>query len=113
MIRFSHTLFALPFALLAAVMAWTAGARSEPPVEFRWRDLVGVVVCMVTARSAAMAFNRLADWQIDAKNPRTKNRHIPAGTLALGSVTTFAAASAIGFVVATLLFLPNWLSTLR
>ena len=79
MIRFSHTLFALPFALLAAVMAWALNARSQPPVPFRWLDLVGILVCMVTARSAAMAFNRLADRQIDALNPRTKMRHLPSG----------------------------------
>ena len=57
MIRFSHTLFALPFAMLAAVMAWAT-------VAFRWRDLVGVLLAMVFARSAAMAFNRLADRRL-------------------------------------------------
>jgi 4-hydroxybenzoate polyprenyltransferase len=107
MIRFSHTLFALPFALLSAVMAWTLGARSEPPLEFRWRDLIGVVLCMVTARSAAMAFNRIADWRLDALNPRTHRRHIPAGTLTLGSVGVFAGGCSLAFVLATLLFLPN------
>ncbi len=66
MIRFSHTLFALPFALLAAAMAWALNARSTPPAPFRWLDLAGILVCMVAARSAAMAFNRLADRQIDA-----------------------------------------------
>jgi 4-hydroxybenzoate polyprenyltransferase len=107
MIRFSHTLFALPFALLAAVMAWTAGARGEPPVAWRWRELVGIVLCMVTARSAAMAFNRIADWRLDAENPRTRMRHIPAGTLSVASVAAFGVLSAIGFVASTLLFLPN------
>ena len=68
MIRFSHTLFALPFALLAAVMAW----HSAP---FRWQDLLGILLSMVTARSFAMAVNRLADEQIDAANPRTAGRH--------------------------------------
>ena len=81
MIRFSHTLFALPFALLAAVMAWTTPAADGAAVPFRWQDLLGILVCMVGARSAAMAFNRLADRQIDAENPRTKMRHLPAGTL--------------------------------
>jgi 4-hydroxybenzoate polyprenyltransferase len=107
MIRFSHTLFALPFALLAAVMAWVAGARIEPEVAFRWRDLLGIVLCMVLARSAAMAFNRVADWRMDAANPRTKMRHIPAGTLSLGSVATFAVVCSLGFVLSTLVFLPN------
>ena len=54
LIRFSHTLFALPFALLAAVMAWRV-------TEFRWQEFLGILLCMVTARSFAMAFNRLAD----------------------------------------------------
>jgi len=107
MIRFSHTLFALPFALLSAVMAWTLGARSEPPVAWRWQDLLGVVLCMVAARSAAMAFNRVSDWRIDAQNPRTSRRHIPAGALSVGSVAVFALASSAVFVGSTLLFLPN------
>src|SRR4026207_109559 len=79
MIRFSHTLFALPFALLAAVMAWTTNARSGDRVSFQWRDLFGILLCMVCARSAAMAFNRLADRHLDAMNPRTASRHLPAG----------------------------------
>jgi len=107
MIRFSHTLFALPFALLAAVMAWTAGARSSPPVAWRWQDLVGILLCMVAARSAAMAFNRIVDWKIDAENPRTKARHIPAGVLSVSSVVLFAVVCSLGFVAATLIFLPN------
>jgi 4-hydroxybenzoate polyprenyltransferase len=109
MIRFSHTLFALPFALLAGVMAWTANARGEPPVTWRWQELMGILLCMVTARSAAMAFNRIADWKHDAANPRTSQRHIPAGILSVGSVSLFAAANALGFIAATLLFWPNWL----
>jgi len=105
MIRFSHTLFALPFALLAAAMAW----RSTPPVLFHWLDLVGILVCMVAARSAAMAFNRLADRQIDALNPRTKMRHLPSGMLSAGGVWIFTIICSLGFVLGTLLFLPNWI----
>src|SRR5512133_1833631 len=89
MIRFSHTLFALPFALLAAMMAWAANARSTPPVQFSWRELLGIVLCMIFARSAAMAFNRLADRRLDAMNPRTQTRHLPAGVLSYGSVVLF------------------------
>jgi 4-hydroxybenzoate polyprenyltransferase len=107
MIRFSHTLFALPFALFSAVMAWTAGARSEPPVAWRFRELVGIILCMVTARGAAMAFNRIADREIDARNPRTQMRHIPAGTLSVASVLAFAVFCSVAFVLATLIFLPN------
>jgi len=113
MIRFSHTLFALPFALLAAVMAWTTPVRGQDTgdrgqlIEFRWQDLVGILVCMVAARSAAMAFNRLADRGVDAENPRTKSRHLPAGILSVGSVVAFTATSSLLFVAGTVLFLPN------
>jgi 4-hydroxybenzoate polyprenyltransferase len=102
MIRFSHTVFALPFALLAAIMAWMV--RTAP---WQWRELAGIVLCMVFARSAAMAFNRLADRKLDALNPRTQGRHLPAGILSVAGVTAFAFVCAIGFVASTLLFLPN------
>ncbi len=107
LIRFSHTLFALPFALLAAAMAWSANARAVPPVPFRWLDLLGILVCMATARSAAMAFNRLADRRLDAMNPRTQTRHLPAGLLSVGSVAAFTVVCSLGFVAGTLLFLPR------
>ena len=97
----------MPFAMLAAVMAWAAGARAEPPQPWRWQELVGIVLCMVTARSAAMAFNRLSDRRLDAHNPRTAGRHLPAGMLSVGSVRWFVAANSIAFVLSTLLFLPN------
>src|SRR5579871_1632738 len=90
MIRFSHTLFALPFALLAAVMAWWRNDHQSPPIPWRWAELAGILVCMVSARSAAMAFNRLADARLDAANPRTALRHIPAGVLGRGAVIVFA-----------------------
>ena len=109
MVRFSHTIFALPFAMLAAVMAWTVPAPSGETVPFRWQHIVGILVCMVTARNSAMAFNRLADRHIDATNPRTSGRHLPAGTLSVQSVVVFTIVNAIGFVAATLLFVPNWL----
>ena len=109
MIRFSHTLFALPFALLSALMAWTAGPSFGQRTPFEWRHLLGIVLSMVAARSAAMAFNRIADRKIDAMNPRTAMRHIPTGVLNVGTVTSFAVVSSVAFVLATLLFLPNWL----
>ncbi len=112
MIRFSHTLFALPFALLAAVMAWAANAHSQPSVPFRWQQLAGILLCMVFARSAAMAFNRLADRRLDALNPRTRQRHLPTGLLSTAAVAWFTALCSIGFVAATLLFLPNRLPLL-
>ncbi len=107
MIRFSHTLFALPFALLAAIMAWSVPSATGATVEFRWRDLIGILLCMVTVRSAAMAFNRIVDRDIDAQNPRTRQRHLPTGAISLGSVVVFAVFMSLGFLAATLLFLPN------
>ena len=110
MIRFSHTLFALPFALLAAVMAWSAPLRDQsPPPSFRGRHLLGILICMVAARSAAMAFNRLADRRWDAENPRTANRHLPSGQLTARSVGWFTAASSVAFLAGAWLFWPNWL----
>jgi 4-hydroxybenzoate polyprenyltransferase len=107
LIRFSHTVFALPFALLAALMAWHYRAQQTPPRPWRWIELVGIVLCMVLARSAAMAFNRLADRELDARNPRTATRHLPQGALSVRLVAVFAAVCAAGFVASTLLFLPN------
>jgi 4-hydroxybenzoate polyprenyltransferase len=98
LVRFSHTVFALPFALLSAALAW----QDEP---FRWQDLVGILLCMVFARTAAMAFNRLADRHLDAANPRTADRHLPAGTLRVATVAVFTAVCCAGFVASTLLFL--------
>ena len=76
LIRFSHTVFALPFALVSALLAWQG-----PNVTFRWLDLLGILLCMIFARSAAMAFNRLVDRRLDAENLRTAKRHLPAGLL--------------------------------
>jgi 4-hydroxybenzoate polyprenyltransferase len=110
LIRFSHTLFALPFAMLAAVMAWARDGRGGAPAAFRWQDLLGILICMASARSAAMAFNRLADRRLDELNPRTKSRHLPTGALTVRAVAAFTIISAAGFVGGTLLFLPhNWI----
>jgi 4-hydroxybenzoate polyprenyltransferase len=98
MIRFSHTIFALPFAILSAILAW----QSAP---FRWLDLAGILLCMVFARSTAMAFNRLVDRRIDALNPRTQSRHLPSGLLSIPSVWTFTILCALGFFGSTALFL--------
>ncbi len=98
LVRFSHTLFALPFALSSAALAWTV----EP---FRPVDLLGILLCMVFARTAAMAFNRLVDRRIDAENPRTATRHIPAGILSAQKVRLFTLATSVAFISSTLLFL--------
>ena len=110
MIRFSHTIFALPFALLSATLAWTK------PDSFHWLDLLGIVLCMIFARSTAMAFNRLADRHLDANNPRTAGRHLPAGQLGVMAVWSFTLICALAFILSTLLFSlsgnpwPLWLS---
>ncbi|NND96853.1 MAG: 4-hydroxybenzoate octaprenyltransferase [Pirellulaceae bacterium] len=109
LIRFSHTVFALPFAALATVMAFSTPLPSGRTPPFRWQDLVAILLCMVFARSAAMAFNRLVDHQIDAANPRTRNRHLPAGLLSRRSVWGFTIGCGLGFIASTAIFLPNWL----
>ncbi|MEM9185960.1 MAG: 4-hydroxybenzoate octaprenyltransferase [Planctomycetota bacterium] len=163
LIRFSHTLFALPFALLAALMAsnqqwldiqddrlvalfdateaagidyldaFTTGnwdpegniedytkmngfhtisfsSKQSPNgngLAFRWQEILGILLCMIFARSTAMAFNRIVDRDIDAQNPRTAGRHLPAGKLSLPQVNLFTLLSAMGFVASTAMFLPN------
>src|SRR5260370_1477771 len=101
MIRFGHTIFALPFALMSAALAWKE-------VEFRFTDLLGILLCMVFARSTAMAFNRLVERRLDPKNPRPAGRHLPSGQLSVLAVWLFTLVSAAGFFAATLLFLPNF-----
>lgn len=101
--KFSHTLFALPFALLGAVLA----ANDRGGWHGRLQDWGGILLCMAAARSAAMAFNRLADRHFDAMNPRTAARHLPAGKLDVREVAVFTVASSLAFVASTVLFLPN------
>jgi 4-hydroxybenzoate polyprenyltransferase len=103
MIKFSHTLFALPFALLGAALA----AKGPEGWRGRWQDWLGILLCMAMARSAAMAFNRLADRRIDGLNPRTAGRHLPSGRLSTSTVALFTVVTSLGFVAATLLFSPN------
>lgn len=100
LIRFSHTLFALPFALTSAALAWNLQG------EFHLGQLVGILLCMILARGAAMGFNRLADRHLDALNPRTAERHLPARKLSVGVVSLFTTLSAAGFILSTLTFLP-------
>jgi 4-hydroxybenzoate polyprenyltransferase len=103
LVRFSHTLFALPFALLGATLA----AYHVDGWHARVQDWAGILLCMAAARTSAMAFNRLADRRIDALNPRTAGRHLPTGRLSARSVAVLTAMSALAFIAATLLFLPN------
>src|SRR2546427_5184973 len=78
MIKFEHSVFALPFALTGALLAWRDQGFARDGL---WATLAWIVVGMVSARSVAMAFNRVLDADIDARNPRTKMRHLPAGLL--------------------------------
>src|SRR5215468_5245447 len=98
MIKIEHTLFALPFAFLGAVLA----ARGLPA----WDRILWIVVAMVGARSAAMAFNRLVDREFDAANPRTKMRAIPAGLLSPRFVVAFTVASSALFFLAAFMLNP-------
>jgi 4-hydroxybenzoate polyprenyltransferase len=96
MIKFEHSVFALPFALTGALLAFRNGGYSP---KMGWK-LVWIVVAMVGARSAAMAFNRLVDSDIDGRNPRTRMRHLPAGLLSRGFGWAFVVAASAVFVLA-------------
>ncbi|HVI06942.1 MAG TPA: UbiA-like polyprenyltransferase [Candidatus Binatia bacterium] len=104
MIKWEHSIFALPFALCGALLA----ASGLPTLH----QLLWIVVAMISARSAAMAFNRLADASIDAANPRTRTRALPAGDLSRAFVATFVFASCAIFILAAgqLNRLALWLS---
>jgi 4-hydroxybenzoate polyprenyltransferase len=112
LVRFSHTVFALPFAVMAALIAASRGVDPGlvPAGPAGWlKPALGILLCMVTARTSAMAFNRLVDRAFDAANPRTASRHLPRGDVGTGEVLGLVVASAAAFVGSTLLFLPNWL----
>jgi 4-hydroxybenzoate polyprenyltransferase len=98
MVKFSHSVFALPFALAAV-----ATAVDGPP---SWRAIAWIVVAMVGARSAAMGFNRLADHDLDARNPRTAARELPRGLLRRGEVWALVLLSAGAFVLAAAMLNP-------
>ncbi len=94
MIKFSHSIFALPFALSAVVLAWDTRSGSG------WGQLGWIVVAMVAARSAAMGMNRIADRESDARNPRTEMRELPRGTISVRAATWFVIVSAAIFICA-------------
>ena len=104
LVRFSHSLFAMPFALGSM---WVAanGFRGMTAAETA-RIVLLIVGCMVTARNSAMTFNRIADADIDAKNPRTAKRHLPAGRLSRRSVYAFLAVNGLLFVLFAFLLQP-------
>jgi 4-hydroxybenzoate polyprenyltransferase len=100
MIKFEHTLFALPFAFLGAVLA----AEGLPT----WRQILWITVAMFGARSAAMTFNRIIDRKFDAENPRTANRELPSGKLSVNFAWAFLIASIVLFEIAA--YSLNWLT---
>ena len=107
MVKFSHTIFAMPFALVGYTWALTSTSAC-----FDWVLLVQVVACMVLARNTAMGFNRWADRDIDAANPRTASREIPSGQISPRAALWFVIINALGFmaVAATINPLTLWLS---
>lgn len=94
LVKFSHTVFAMPFALIGFTLGVTEGHG-----EFPFRLLILVILCMVLARNAAMSFNRLVDRKIDTLNPRTSSRELPAGKLSPGAVTAFVVVNAVLFMI--------------
>lgn len=107
LIKFSHTIFALPFALVGFFIAWR-----QKTGDFDWFLLLKVLACMVFARSAAMAFNRWLDRDIDSRNPRTAVREIPAGVVSARAALVFVVVNCLAFVAAASFINPicGWLS---
>jgi len=105
MVKFAHSIFALPFALSGAALA-------AAEVGITWWEVFWIVVAMVCARNAAMGFNRLADHRLDALNPRTAGRELPRGALSRGSVWAFTVALSAGLIFAAFMLNPlcGWLS---
>ena len=108
LVKFSHTIFAMPFALLSFTYAWMTAQHDS----VLWIVLLQVVACMVFARNVAMGFNRWADRKIDAENPRTANREIPAGVISSRGAVIFIIINALLFIATTITINPlcAWLS---
>src|ERR1700740_38207 len=95
LIKFSHTVFAMPFALIGFLLAYKQEGKFDGVIFFY------MILCMVFARSAAMAFNRYIDRKFDALNPRTRSREIPAGIISSSAALLFTIVSAVAFIVPT------------
>lgn len=110
LVKFSHTIFAMPFALISFVYAVKYGSENLSQSNPYWWAtlLVQVVLCMVFARNVAMGFNRWADRKIDAQNPRTATREIPAGKISPRAALWFVAINAILFIITASTI--NWLT---
>ena len=98
-IRLSHTVFALPFALAGALLA----ARSSP---LTWSRVGWIIAAMVTARTAAMAFNRVVDARYDARNPRTRSRELPRGVMSIAEAVALVTLASLAFVAVTFMIDP-------
>lgn len=96
MIKFSHSIFALPFAIVSAIVVVTT-----QNVTLTWLDVLLLLVCMVSARTAAMGFNRIVDREIDAENPRTKNRELPSGKIGTKEAWVFTGVATAIFIAAS------------
>ena len=96
LVKFSHTIFAMPFALIGFFLA-----VQYTPAVFEWHLLLKVILCMVFARNAAMAFNRFIDRNIDEKNPRTAIREIPAGIINANAALWFVIINSVAFIITT------------
>src|SRR5450759_2023000 len=96
LVKFSHTVFAMPFALIGFSLA-----VSQPEYDFSIRLLLLVILCMIFARNTAMGFNRLADKEFDARNPRTRKRELPSGIISSRAATVFIIINAVLFIVTT------------
>jgi 4-hydroxybenzoate polyprenyltransferase len=96
LVKFSHTVFAMPFAFIGFVLAVSNGEH-----EFSLRILLLIILCMIFARNAAMGFNRLADNRFDALNPRTKNREIPSGKISPKAASIFVIINSLLFITTT------------
>jgi 4-hydroxybenzoate polyprenyltransferase len=101
LIKFGHTVFALPFALIGFTLGFLQLRTDSSLSSFNWMTLVKMLLCMVFARSAAMSFNRYIDRRFDALNPRTAKREIPAGLISPGQALTFTIVNSLLFVVTT------------
>lgn len=99
LVKIQHTVFALPFALISSLLAWKIAGKTL------WTESLGIILCMVTARSAAMAFNRYIDRGYDTNNPRTSLRHLPSGLLSEFQVIFFIFLSSLSFFLASSIFL--------
>ncbi|NLA49010.1 MAG: UbiA family prenyltransferase [Bacteroidales bacterium] len=95
LVRFSHTVFAMPFALIGFTLA-----ISRDSGIFSIRLLLLIILCMILARNAAMGFNRITDRKVDAMNPRTRNREIPSGKISSASASVFVAVNSLLFIIA-------------